>query len=224
VTRTTATLANAAGIAGPVVLAVAVIACGAVVPGYDPVNQLISEIAARGGPGEHLAAIPIFITYVPALLLALFGVGLLGTRATRVIGVLVIVSSALRITTGIFPCDAGCDTSAPSAIARVHMLTAIANNLFILPAAAVTLALSLLRAGRSRRMAAYSLATAVLAVVFFMLVLAGSQNRRHIGVYQRASLGLSHAWLVTLAAWNWRRGRLDVVSATAHPATHPATD
>jgi hypothetical protein len=205
VTRTTATLANAAGIVGPVVWVAAVIAWGAVVPGYDPVNQVISELAARGSPGEGLAFIPVSISFVPGLLLAVFGAGLLAVPATRVTGALIVLNAALRITTGAFPCDKGCDMSAPSTSQVVHMVSAVVSG-FVLPAAAVTLSLSLRRAGRSRRMGAYSLGTAVLAVVCFMLLLTSGQNRHYVGVYQRMALGLSHAWIVTLAVWNWRRG------------------
>jgi hypothetical protein len=120
-----------------------------------------------------------------------------------VTGALIVLNAALRIATGSFPCDRGCDMSAPSTSQVVHMPSAVVNS-FVLPAAAVTLSLSLRRAGRSRLMGAYSAGTAVLAIAFFMLLLTSGSTRHYAGVYQRLSLGLSHIWLVTLAVWNWR--------------------
>jgi hypothetical membrane protein len=202
VTRTTANITRMAGVAGPTLFVAAVIASGVLVPGYDSVKQVISELTARGGPGEHLPILAISIVYVPALLLGLFGIGLLQDTAMRGTGLLILVSAALRLITGTFPCDAGCDMSNPSLTQRVHMLSAIANSV-VLSAAAATLAVRLFRRRQSLGMAAYSLATAALAPVFFAMLLAGGSGGPYKGLYQRISLGLMQAWLVALAVWSW---------------------
>ena len=48
---------TAAGIAAPLLYAAAVIYCGAVRPGYNPVTQFMSELAERGSSTEGVMRI-----------------------------------------------------------------------------------------------------------------------------------------------------------------------
>ena len=65
----------AAGIAAGLAWAGAVIYCGAVRQGYDPVNQFISELAERGSSTETVMRVCGY--YVPGLLILAFAVFLL---------------------------------------------------------------------------------------------------------------------------------------------------
>jgi len=78
----------AAGIAAGLAWAGAVMYCGAIRQGYDPVNQFVSELAERGSSTEFVMRITGF--YVPGLLVLAFAAFLLLRSAGWVVAVLLI--------------------------------------------------------------------------------------------------------------------------------------
>ena len=190
----------AAGIVAPVLWAAAVIYCGAIRPGYDPVNQFISELAERGSPTESLMRTTGF--YLPGLLVMMFGLLLLTRSTGWPVAVLILVHGAGRLTAGMFPCDPGCPVPAASASQVIHNTAGLANGL-TLPAAAVFCALAYWKVGR-RRFAMYSLLSATAGMTFLALTATSLSTRSHVGLFQRLSGGFVSLWLASFAVSIWR--------------------
>jgi hypothetical membrane protein len=159
---------TAAGIAAPLLWAAAVTYCGAVRPGYHPVTQFISELAERGSPTESVMRIAAF--YLPGVLVVMFGVFLLTRRGPvgLPVGVLLIVHGAARLIAGAFPCDPGCPMPGSSVSQVVHNAAGTLNGV-IVPAAAL-FCFSHLRKMGCHRFAWYSLVSAIVGMVFFVLI------------------------------------------------------
>jgi hypothetical protein len=192
----TARLLGAAGIVAPVLWTATVIYCGAVTPGYDPVNQFISELGARGSRTEYVMR--VLGMALPGLLLMLFGASLFGRAGARVAAVLVVIHGTLRVAVGVFPCDAGCPVSGGSFSQVAHSASAALNGL-VLPASGVVWARYLRKTGGSRPFAVYSIASALLSLVFAELMIASVSTRHATGLYQRLALGIGSLWLLALA-------------------------
>ena len=192
---------TAAGVAGPVLWAAAVVYSGAIRPGYDPVDQFISELAERGSSTEGVMRVSGF--FLPGLLVALFGVLLFSRSAARAAAVLITIYGAGRVTAGMFPCDAGCPTTNPSFSQVVHNIAALISG-FTLPAAALVWFFHLRKTGRSGPLAWYSLASGILALMFLLLLIINVSTRHNVGLYQRLSLGIASLWLAVLAVSIWR--------------------
>ncbi|MCX6545196.1 MAG: DUF998 domain-containing protein [Acidobacteria bacterium] len=82
----------AAGIAAGLAWAGAVIYCGAIRQGYDPVNQFVSELAERGSSTETVMRITGF--YLPGLLVLAFAAFVLIRSAGWAVAVLLIIHAA----------------------------------------------------------------------------------------------------------------------------------
>jgi hypothetical membrane protein len=190
---------TAAGIAAPLLWAAAVIYCGAVRPGYNPVSQFMSELAERGSSTESVMRVTGF--YLPGVLTVMFGVLLLTRSAGRPVAVLVIVHGAARLTAGIFPCDAGCPMPGSSVSQVVHNIAGMLNGI-ILPAAALFCFFHLRKIGRER-FAWYSLVSAIVSTVFLVLIAMDLPTRSHVGLYQRLSFGTMQLWLGVFALSIW---------------------
>ncbi len=189
----------AAGIAAPVVWAVAVIYCGVSRPGYDPVNQFISELAERGSSSELLMRAAGF--YLPGLLVVMFGLLLLTRSTGWPVAVLIIIHGAGRLTAGMFPCDPGCPVHAASVSQTVHNASAMLNGV-TLPVAALLSSFAHWKVGR-RRFATYSLASAITGTAFLALMVMSLSTRSHVGLFQRLSFGFMNLWLAAFAVSIW---------------------
>jgi hypothetical membrane protein len=192
---------TAAGIAAPLLWAAAAIYCGAVRPGYNPVTQAISELAERGSPTESVMRITAF--YLPAVLIVIFGVFLL-TRSSSVglaVAVLLIIHGAARLMAGAFPCDPGCPVPGSSLSQIVHNIAGTMNGI-ILPAAALFCFFHLRKIGR-HQFAWYSLVSAFVGTVFFVLMGMDARTRSHLGLFQRLSFGTMNLWLGAFALSIW---------------------
>ena len=191
----------AAGIAAGVVWAGAVILCGAIRPGYNPVGQFVSELAERGSSTE--AVMRIFGFCVPGLLVVAFAVFLLLRSAGRVVAIFLVIHGAGRLTAGIFPCDPGCPASASSVSQAVHNAAAMMNGLTLL-AAAVFCSIRMWKNGRNR-FASYSLASAIAGAAFLVLMFMDVTTRTYVGLFQRLAFGVFHVWLAAfaLSLWPW---------------------
>lgn len=192
---------NTAGVVGPILWAFATLYCAAVRPGYDPINQFISELAERGSSTEHIMR--LFGFYFPGLLVAAFGVSVLGHRVSSMAAVLVITNGLGRLVAGIFPCDAGCPImDARSVSQTIHNCAGLLTGL-TLPVAALLWFVGSKRVGRSDLFAWYSLASGVVGLLALIVMLMNSPARNSVGLFQRLSVGVANAWVVTLALSTW---------------------
>jgi hypothetical membrane protein len=190
---------TAAGIAAPLLWAAAVIYCGAVRPGYNPVTQFISELAERGSSTESVMRITAF--YIPGVLIVMFGVLLLTRSAGLPVAALLIVHGVGRLTAGTFPCDPGCPVPGSSLSQVVHNVAGMLN-ISTLPAAALFCFLHFRKIGR-HRFAWYSLVSAIVGTVFLVLTVLNAPTHSHVGLFQRLSFGIMHLWLGVFALSIW---------------------
>ena len=191
---------TAAGIVAPLLWAAAVVYCGASRPGYDPVNQFISELAERGSSTESVMRITGF--YLPGLLVVMFGVVLLTRSAWSTVAVLLIIHGTGRLMAGIFPCDPGCPVTSPSVSQAVHNAAGIMNGL-TLPAVALFCSFRQRKIG-CNGFAFFSLLSATIGMLFLVLMVINATTRNHVGLFQRLSFGTMNLWLAAFAVWVWR--------------------
>ena len=200
----------AAGIAAGVAWAGAVICCGAIRPGYNPVSQFVSELAERGSSTEVVMRITGF--FVPGLLVIAFAAFLLIRSAGPIVAILLIIHGVGRLTAGMFPCDPGCPASGSSVNQAVHNAAAMMNGLTLVAAAAFC-SVRMWRVGRNR-FAFYSLASAIAAAAFLVLMFMDVTTRTYVGLLQRLSFGVLHVWMAAfaLSLWPW------AIESTDEPA------
>jgi hypothetical protein len=191
----------AAGIAAGVAWAGAVIYCGAIRPGYDPVSQFVSELAERGSSTETAMRIAGFC--LPGVLVVAFAAFLLIRSAGPIVAVLLILHGVGRLTAGMFPCDPGCPVSGASVSQAVHNAAALMNGLTLL-AAAVFCSVRMGRTGRNR-FAFYSLVSAIAGAGFLVLMFMDATTRTYVGLFQRLAFAVLHVWLAAfaLSLWPW---------------------
>jgi hypothetical protein len=190
----------AAGVAAPFLWAASVLYFGAAHPEYDPVNQFISELAERGSSTELPMRLIGFAA--PGVLIVTFGVFLLSRPIPTAVAALIIIHGLGRIVAGAFPCDHGCPMSGGTLSQSVHNVSAMVNGL-TLPAAALLCGINRLTRRLSPSFAWYSLASAVLGLLFLSLMFASRDTRHNVGMYQRLSLGTMSLWLAVLAVFLW---------------------
>ena len=188
----------AAGIAAGLAWAGAVIYCGAIRQGYDPVNQFVSELAERGSSTETVMRITGF--YLPGLLVLAFAAFLLIRSAGWAVAGLLIIHAAGRLTAGMFPCDPGCPVRG-SISQAVHNASAMMNGLTLLAAMAVS-SFRMWRIGRSR-FAFYSTVSSIAAAAFLVLMVMSVTTRSYVGLFQRLAFGIMHVWLAAFALSIW---------------------
>ncbi len=205
---------TAAGIAAPVLWAAAVIYCGAVRPGYNPVTQFISELAERGSPTEGVMRITAF--YLPGVLIVMFGVFLLTRSGGLFVAALLIIHAAGRLTAGTFPCDPGCPVPGSSVSQVVHNAAGMIHVTTLL--AAALLCSFHLRTIGHRRFGWYSLVSAIVSTVFLVLMIIDAPTSSHVGLFQRLSFGILHLWLAAFALSLWP----SKIEATDPKRTRPA--
>jgi hypothetical membrane protein len=186
---------TAAGIVAPLLWAGAVIYCGAIRPGYNPVTQFISELAERGSPTESVMRIAAF--YLPGVLIVMFGLHLLIRSSGLPVAILLIIHGAGRLMAGAFPCDPGCPAPGSSVNQVVHNAAAMLNGITLFSAALFCF-FDLRKIGR-HRFAWYSLVSAIVGTVFFVLMVIDAPTRSHVGIFQRLSFGIMHLWLGAFA-------------------------
>lgn len=141
---------TAIGAVGPVAHVALVVALSAIVDGYDPLRDSISELGARDAPYRRLMNLAGFMGLGVALLAFAAGYHLLlrrGRLAPLATGLLIVAGGSM-VAVGFFPCDPGCVDVTPTG--RLHSLTSTPQAIALPWVAAVSLELHRL-AGETRR-------------------------------------------------------------------------
>lgn len=195
-----------AGVLGPVLFSLAVVVAGALRPGYDHVDQFISELGETGAstawvmnyPGFMLSAVLILVFAL--LLRSLFAKSVSSTAGTFLLAVFAI---SLFIA-GVFSCDAGCLTDNPSTEQKLHdLVSVVAFPAFTLGVFAW--GVSLCRLPEWRGFGIYSFASAALSILFLVLMVQSEASRDGTGLYQRLFLGTLFLWMTVFSIRLWHR-------------------
>lgn len=202
---------NLCGIAAPILWALAIVVCGRLKPGYSHWTQYISELGDRGSPTELLMR---YGGFVPTGLMHIAFGGFVyrafrGIRIAAIGASLIALNGLARIGAGMFPCEPGCAGPRVLFSQKLHSLSG-AVGFFAIIIAAVLFAVYFRksRSGDAMRrpydLTVFSLACAVIGVVFLLLMALSGESRIATGLYERISSGALSLWLLVFAARLWR--------------------
>lgn len=169
-------------------------------PGYDHLQQAMSQLGAVGSPTHNWS--PLVNNFPLAALFALFAWGLArrwrGSKLALLSAALVLLHGIGSLGTGWFPCDQGCAPAQPSPPQQLHNLFGLLMFLSLTLASAVWAWLGNRIAG-SQAFALFSLVCVVLAIFTAALMGQAAQDGQLFGLYQRLNYGVSVIWVACLA-------------------------
>jgi len=169
-------------------------------PGYDHLQQAMSQLGAAGSPTHHWS--PLVNNFPLAALFALFAWGLArrwrGSKLALLSAGLVLLHGIGSLGTGWFPCDQACAPAQPSTSQQLHNLSGLLMFISLTIASALWAWLGNRIAG-SQRLALLSLACVVLAIITAALMGQAAQSGQLFGLYQRLNYGVSVIWVASLA-------------------------
>lgn len=182
------------GVAGPVLFALTTVICGAIRPGYDHVNQFISELGATGTSNAELMN---GMGFIPSgLLIALFGISLLAFYAKGALSgigsALIVLFGLGMITVGVFSCDPGCMMETQESVIHDKVSAVIFTGVII---GLILLGLSHRKRPEWKSLWLYSVLSAVLLAVLLALLISSAESRTGTGLWQRLFLLVLFVWM-----------------------------
>lgn len=169
-------------------------------PGYNHLQQAMSQLGAAGSPTQSWS--PLVNNFPLGILFALFAWGLArrwrGSKLALLSAALVLLHGLGSLGTGWFPCDQGCAPAQPSLSQQLHNLSGLLMFFSLALASALWVWLGKRVAG-SRVLALFSLACVVLAIITVVLMAQAAQSGQLFGLYQRLNYGVSVIWVASLA-------------------------
>ncbi len=195
-------LGNLCGLVAPLLWASAIVLCGTLRPGFSHWSQYISELGERGSTTELLMR---YAGLVPTGLMHVgFAVFLYGSfknsRFAALAAALIGVNGLARIAAGMFSCETGCNGTGLEQ--QLHGLSATIG-FFAFIGAAVLWGFVFRHHPRLRNLGLYTFFSAILALVFLLLMSWTDPTRAGTGLYERLSSGLLSLWLFVFAARLW---------------------
>jgi len=184
-----------AGLAGPVQSTIVIVICSALRPGYDHIDQFISDL---GATGTSHAGLMNFAGFIPSgVIMAVFGVALWTLLPkhllVRIGASLIILFAVGLVIAGIFSCDPGCPQQGGSMENSIH--DAIAGPMFLSAITGVLIfGISFRRSADWKRLSNYSLISAVICYGFFVLLVGSLESRNLTGMWQRLILLIIFIW------------------------------
>ncbi len=173
---------------------------GSLVPGFDHVNQLMSELGAAGSRTENIS--PIINNYPIGVLFIVFGFGVYlrsqGEKYKVLASTLFIIHGLGSIFAGAFSCDIGCPIVGGSVDQNIHTLSGLVMfcSLGMACIAWCSPHFNLTEGGIFR---AFSLLCIVLASFFLLIAAVSLFLGEYAGLFERLSYGVLCAWLLVLA-------------------------
>jgi hypothetical membrane protein len=192
------------GVSAPVLWASSIIFCGAIRPGYSHFTQYISELGERGSSTElimrYAAFVPTGLMHVAFA--AFLAVAFRGDRLATIAAILLGLNGLARMGAGVFPCETGCAGPAVTLSARMHSLFAGVGFLSLIGAVALW-GVVFKRYQGFRDLTAYSVGTAVVGLVFLLLMVWSPEAGTARGLFERLSSGVLSLWILVFAARAW---------------------
>ena len=184
----------------PAWLGVGVLVAGYLYPGYDHVNQAMSELGAAGSPTQFIS--PVINNFPLGVLFIYFGFlvakAFPSSLLAKLSGFLISIHGIGSITAGYFSCDAGCHPAVPSSAQVLHNLSGLIMFATLTVACAlwVWLGKKLLN---SNLLALFSLGCFVAAISVLPFMAEAVDLGQKFGLYQRINYGVSVVWVAGLA-------------------------
>ncbi|WP_448197226.1 DUF998 domain-containing protein [Pseudomonas putida] len=174
-------------------------------PGYDHLQQAMSQLGAVGAPTQRWS--PLLNNFPLAVLFTLFAWGLArrwrGSKLALASAALVLLHGLGSLGTGFFPCDQGCAPAQPSLSQQLHNVSGLLMFLSLTLASALWVWGGKGVAG-SRALGAFSLICVVAAVATVVLMAQAAQSGRLFGLFQRLNYAVSVLWVTGLALHSLR--------------------
>ena len=190
------------GVVAPVLFVLVTLIAAASTPGYDHVNQFISEL---GASGSSTASLMNYAGFIPTgAMLAIFGVvvtrRLARDRLGYVAGALLTLFGIGVLVAGFFSCDTGCPQAVGSLSNIIH--DRVSPLAFLAAIFGVSLFAFRFRKDASwHNLWVYSLVTGLLALAFFAGVVSTLESRSYTGLWQRLMLLTVFTWTAVIG---WR--------------------
>ncbi len=192
------TLSAAAGIIGPILFGVIVIALGYLWTGYNPLTQTISELGATNAPTMGLQALNFAIL---GILTTIFAIGLnIHNGFFRSTAIVVGMYGLGSLLVAFLPCNPGCSFRGSSVVQVAHSLDALISF--------TTIAIAPLLFWRSSRTvpswtkaSVWSLRIGIGSIPFLGAYLAITvlSLSPYTELLQRVFFGLLFAWMIVIA-------------------------
>ncbi|MCI0911494.1 DUF998 domain-containing protein [Pseudomonas putida] len=174
-------------------------------PGYDHLQQAMSQLGAVGAPTQRWS--PLLNNFPLAVLFTLFAWGLArrwrGSKLALASAALVLLHGLASAGTGWFACDQGCAPAQPSLSQQLHNLFGLMMFLSLTLASALW-AWAGKRVAGSPALGVFSLACVVTAIATAALMAKAAQDGQLFGLYQRLNYGASVIWVAGLALYSLR--------------------
>lgn len=190
----------AAGFAGPLLFTLTWIIIGALRPGYDPIDQFVSELGETGSPYAPLMNIVGFMGGGAMMLLFAIALwrSLPRSALTTIASLLIAVFAVNVVAAGIWSCDVGCPTSDGSPDQQLHdLVSVIAFPALIF--GTLTWSAFFLQRPDWRGFGIYSLVTGIAAVGLLIAMIASEATREATGLLQRLFLLVLFIWMALLS-------------------------
>lgn len=191
-----------AGVLAPLIYGATVVLGAAGHPGYSHAEQAVSELLARGAPGQARLIAPFLLYNV---LLLVFAAGLAQARSGprfRIAAAALAAVGVLGLVITLLPMDA--PGEALSATGLAHLV--LAGILSLGTMASVLAAALGWRGEGATAMARLSIAAlAVIAVSGFAAALSAARAAEGLGILQRLTIGAFQLWLLGMALVLLRR-------------------
>jgi hypothetical membrane protein len=183
------------GAVGSLIMTVMTILVGTLRPGYDHLDQFISELGATGTPYSGLMNYGGFVpTGLAFLAFAVSTRSLVPqTRSSVLATVLLVLFSGGGITAGLASCDVGCPQGSGSLSNVVHDTVSPLAFLSLIVAAAA-LGVYFRRAPEWRSFWLYSIATSIASVGLMIALVSSLESRALTGLWQRLLLATLFVW------------------------------
>ena len=184
----------------PVWLGVGVLVAGSIYPGYDHINQAMSELGAAGSPTQFIS--PAINNYPLGVLFICFGFLVIkafsASPLAKLSGLLISIHGIGSITAGYFSCDAGCHPEFPSNAQVIHNLSGLLMFATLTTACVlwVWLGKKLLD---SKLLSVFSLGCFVIGISALPFMAEAVDLGQNFGLFQRINYGISVVWVAGLA-------------------------
>jgi hypothetical protein len=184
----------------PAWLGVGVLVAGSIYPGYDHINQAMSELGAAGSPTQFIS--PVINNYPIGVLFIYFGFlvikALSASPLAKLSGLLILIHGIGSIAAGYFSCDAGCNPELPSNSQMLHNLSGLLMFTTLTAACALWVWLGKKLLG-SNLLCLFSLGCLVIGISVLPFIAEAADLGQNFGLFQRINYGISVVWIAGLA-------------------------